>query len=278
LATGEVSLVETEPLSWCTGNAWPPSSTCVPVSTGLSLRRTITTSSLGMVATVRDVFSSTDKHSHSLSIQYTNTLLTPQDGTAGFQRAGQSALAAVAANTTVTLPAAAGTIFATSDRFAADGSLARTDLAYVYSGRPALFFNSTSGFGLSYTRSVTATVPAQLGFAHIVGFTMSSVSSAASSSVSALRGVLSITSPANKAVIRKATTLVRGKITGDANGLPTKVTVTAGLQTKTVSVSSTGLWSATFSLKRGPHPVRATAKDPAGNTLTARAITITNKY
>src|SRR5581483_7261871 len=131
---------------------------CVPQSTGVTFRRSISTASGGARVLVLDRFTSTDGKKHTLSVQYGAWLPPAQSsGEPGYELPGQSHF------TTVSTPGSLGklkagvqTLGLTSDVHAADGREDRTDAGLTYSAAPTMVFSSLSEFGLGYSRSVPA--------------------------------------------------------------------------------------------------------------------------
>jgi hypothetical protein len=268
-ANGTFGLTETNPLRWCSGNAFPQTTgTCNMVQTGVKLLTVTTMSAGGLVVSVRQRFINTDHASHSLKVEYSNLLLGQANGEPGVMLPGQSSFSVPSPNTTKNnLPLGAHTIFTTSDIHAVDGSPDRSDGGLTYSGKPQLYFGSANTYALRYTRNIPKDGAAAFGFAVESGFSVSSVKKLAAAQQKALTDHLVITSPHGGAVISTALTKVKGKITNAVNGLPTKATVSSGTRSKTVSVHLDGTFVASLSLGAGRHTITARATDPAGNKL-----------
>jgi hypothetical protein len=269
--TGDFRVTETDPLSWCSGNAYPQSSgSCTVLSTGVKLVRSYLVSHSGQVATMQDHFVSTNGVSHSAKIEYLNAIQQQPNGTPGLMLPGQTSFKKPTAGTTInSLPQGPHTIFATSDMFATDGSPDRTDGGLTYSGKPQLFFASSEIYALRYTRTVRAVGGATLSFADEGAFTVSGVKSLAAAEQKALTPHLALTAPARTTTDNTPT--IKGRVTNATNGFPAKVTITIGTKSKTVNVNqSTGAFQVTWtSLANGKHTAKAKATDPSGLVLSA---------
>jgi Glucodextranase, domain B len=274
LSNGDLSFTDSEPISWCSGNAFPPSAgTCIVEKTGVSLRFTAVSSAQGAIVTVHDSFVATDSAAHSLSIEYLDTLPGEDSSQPGVMLPGQASFAVPTPGTTNTsLPAGPHTVFVTSDIHGADGSTDRQDDAVTYSGKPTVYFGTASGdtaFELRYTRHLAKHGVADLSFGVESGLSVASVKSLATTEQKALTEHLTITTPKSAAKVGTKVA-VSGKITNPVNGLPTTVTVKSGSVHKTATVSSSGKWSVKLTLKKGKHTITATATDPSGKGLKAK--------
>jgi hypothetical protein len=270
-ATGALTVRETEPLRWCTGNAFPKSTgTCDAVPTGVSLRRTIETSRGSAAVTVHDKFVSIDHRAHTLRAEYSNTVggLSNQ-GNPGIRLPGQSSFTLPnpgASNTH--LPVGPHTMYLTSDSHGLDGTPDRALNGLTYSGRPAFFMGAARSFALRYTRSIPKNGVAAMTFGLEAGFSMSTVTSLATAEQKAVTPRLAMTAP--RKTTADNTPTVRGRITNATNGLPAKVRVTIGTKSKRVAVGLDGRFHATFTLANGKHTAKVKATDPSAFLLTAR--------
>jgi Glucodextranase, domain B len=271
LSDGDVTSTDTEPLSWCNGNAYPPTSgSCAVRSTGVRLVRSVVTSAQGAVLSLHDRFVSSNGAAHAISLEYLNLLMNQDWGDAGVMLPGHSSFSAPSPDTTVTnLPAGPNTFYVTSDLHAADNAPNRTDTGYSYSGKPTLFLATDGEFGLRYSRHIPAHGSAEVSFGLDSGFSLATVKSLATSERKALTEHLTILKPKSGAKVGTKVT-VSGEITNAVNGLPTSVAVTSGSAGETATVSSSGKWSVKLKLKRGKGTIRATATDPSGHKLSTK--------
>jgi hypothetical protein len=267
--TGNLSIAETDPLTWCSGDAYPQAAgTCTPISAGVELIRDIATSDQGAVITVHDHFVSTDHAAHSLSLEYSNLLPAQTFGHAGVRLPGKSVFFEPKPNTTRShLPQGARTIFIANDLHAVDGSVNRVDTALTYSGRPTIYFASRHTYGLQYSRRIPATGFAGFAFQLAVGNSLKTVTPLARASQHALTDRLLISTPHHGAKLTSPVT-VKGSITKAENGLPATVRIHAGSAHVIASVSSAGKWSTTLTLAAGRHRITVKTTDPGGVTLT----------
>jgi len=274
LSNGTLVVTESMPLSWCTGNAFPQSSGgCTVLPTGVTLKRSYVSSAQGAVVTMKDSFVSTDGGKHTLKAEYFNTLVPADNGEPGIMLPGHSSFSVPTPNTTVSnLPVGAHTIFTTSDIHATDGAPDRTDNGLTYSGKPIVYFKDADVFGLRYNRTVPAHGSTGMAFAEESGFSMTTVRSLANAAQKALTPHLTITSPKNNSSTSDNTPTIKGKVTNAVNGLPSKVTVTIGTRSKTVSVAANGTFAVTWvNLANGKHTAVARTTDPSGIRLSARS-------
>jgi Glucodextranase, domain B len=270
-SSGDVTSSDSEPLSWCDGNAYPQTSgSCTVRSTGVKLVRSVVTSEQGATISVRDRFVSSNGAAHSISVEYLNVLVNQSYGDAGVMLPGHSSFSIPSPDSTVTsLPAGPNTFYLASDVHAADNAPNRADTGYTYSGKPTLFFATGGEFALRYSRHIPAHGSAALGFGFESAFSIGTAKSLAKSEQKAFTEHLTITKPKSGAKVGKSVT-VSGEITNPVNGLPTSVTVKSGSVDETATVSSTGKWSVKLTLKKGKHAIRATATDPSGHKLAAK--------
>jgi Glucodextranase, domain B len=271
LSDGDVTSSDTEPLSWCNGNAYPQSSgSCAVRSAGVTLVRTVVTSAQGAVLSLHDRFVSSNGAAHSISFEYLNFLRGEDWGDAGVMLPGHSAFSVPSPDSTVTsLPAGPNTFYLTSDLHAADNAPNRTDTGYTYSGKPTLFFQAGGEFALRYSRHLPAHGSAEVSLGVESTFSIATVKSLAKSEQKALTEHLTILKPKSKAKVGTKVT-VSGEITNPVNGLPTSVTVKSGSVHETATVSSSGKWSVKLKLKKGKAKITATATDPSGHKLAAK--------
>lgn len=257
---GELSISEREPLRFCSSG-----SPCTPTATGVDFVRTIRTSKLGALATVHDKFVDIDHAAHTVKAEY-YSYISGQGTQGGVRLPGQSAFHFVQPGSTASTPVGPHTIYMTSDLYAADSDLQRTDGGITYSAHAAVFFAHTNDFVMRYTRTVPKNGSAAFTWATEGGQTANEVAALAGPAQKALMPHLTLTAP--KKTTADNTPTVRGRVTNATNGYPAKVTITVGSKSKTVSVNqSTGRFAATFSLANGKHTAKAHTKDPGGIVL-----------
>lgn len=265
--TGEFSMTEMDPLRWCAGNAFPKSSGCNMLATGVKLVTDYTMKAGGLIAAIQQRFIATDHASHSLKVEYANVIVGQSNGEAGIMLPGQSSFTVPTPNTTRNnLPGGAHTIFTTSDIHASDGSPDRSDGGITYSGKPQLYFATPNTYAFRYTRSIPKNGAAAFAFAVESGFNVPSVKALAAATQKALTDHLVITSPHRNAKVGTPTK-VKGKVTNPVNGLPATVTVSSGSKHKTVPVKPDGTFSTSLTLAPGKHTIMAKAVDPGGAQL-----------
>jgi hypothetical protein len=269
-ATGNATVAETEPLRRCPGDAYPPtnSNCATPLSVPVVMKRSMVTSANGAVLTIRDRFVSLNGAAHTVGIEYANSLGQLQFGDSGIRLPGQSSFHAAPTNVfRAGFARRPMTVLTTDDRFTADGGLDRKVAGLTWSGAPTIYFPGFRSFGLRYTRTIPAGGSARFTFVQEVGWDLATVQALAGPAQRALTSHLVISRPRSGHVTSDNTPTVKGRITNATNGYPKKLTVTIGTKSKTVNVSATGRFRATFTLANGKHTVRAQAHDPAGTLL-----------
>lgn len=184
--TGDLTIVESEPLVTCPGAATPPASCAAFAPTGVRDERTIEQTESGRLVTVTDRFASTDGASHTLDLlpQQGFVLGAFPAGEVEYRFPGQAAFATHAIGDTVALPSTVpGIVYARSSG-AADGDPSTGQGAIVYE-RPATsaHFDSVypegSFFYLHQTVAVPATGVAMVRAAYVQGTTAGEVRAAA---------------------------------------------------------------------------------------------------
>jgi hypothetical protein len=271
--TGNVSIVETDPLTWCSGDAYPQSAgSCTPVPTGVALSRRISTSDQGAVITVADRFVSTDHVAHSLKLEYNNLLPAQAFGHIGVRLPGKSTFFEPKPNTTKShLRAGAHTIVIANDLHAAERSLNRVDTGLTYSAKPIVYFASRHTFGLQYSRQIPAGGFAGFAFRLEVANSLTAMTPLAQAAQRALTDHLVISAPHHGATVTSPVT-VKGSITKAVNGLPTTVRVHSAARHKTATVSASGRWTAKLTLAAGTHRITVKTTDPGGVKLSTSVV------
>jgi hypothetical protein len=266
--SGNVVVADTEPLRSCQGDVYPQTAgSCTPVATGVDLERSIVTSVQGAVLTVRDRFVSIDHARHSLSVDYSNSLVNREPNSAAVKLPGGS-LRVQPTGSTSHLPAGAHTILITSDINAVDDAPDVNDVALTYSGKPDVIFGASTYYGLNYKRTIAKNGFSAFSFGIASGYSMADVAGWSKPLVKALTEHLLIHAPRHGAHVKKSATIT-GTITNPVNGYPTSVTITGGRHAKHAAVSLSGTWKATVKLKPGRHTIEVKATDPSGTKLHA---------
>jgi len=184
--TGDLTIVESEPLVTCPGAATPPASCAAFAPTGVRDERTIEQTEGGRLVTVTDRFAGTDGASHTLDLlpQQGFVLGAFPAGEVEYRFPGQAAFATHAIGDRVALPSTApGIVYARSSG-AADGDPSTGQGAIVYE-RPATsaHFDSVypegSFFYLHQTVAVPATGVATVRAAYVQGTTAAEVQATA---------------------------------------------------------------------------------------------------
>jgi Glucodextranase, domain B len=274
--TGELSMTATAPLRWCAG--YPATNPCAPQPTGVSWVRTARSSLNGALTIVHDTFKSTDGRRHTVALEL-RTGLRP-DGVIGIRRPGQSTFSTPADGTTVNaMPTGAHTVFATNDLHGTDGTPNHVVWGLTYSAKPQFFYagddfanDGVYVFAYRYTLTVPAGGSVKRAFAASTAFSSATASAVSTTAQKAFTTHLSITAPRSGTSTADNTPTIRGRITNAVNGLPSKVTVTIGTRSRSVSVSSNGSFSVTWvHLANGKHTVVAKCTDPSGIALSGRS-------
>ena len=264
---GELVIVEHNPLRFCSGT-----SPCTPTQTGVRLDRTIRTSHGGALAIIRDRFVNVDHARHHITAEYYDYISA---NVAGVRLPGQSTFHVRADGSSASLPVGPHTIYLTSDVYAADSDVQRTDGGLTYSAHATAFFADSYEFVMRYSRTVPKNGFAAFSWAAESAQTVSGVAALAGPAQRALRPHLTLSGP--RKTTADNTPVIRGRVTNATNGLPGKVRVTIGSLTKTVPVGLGGGFAVSWpSLANGKHTVRVRATDPSGIVLrAARTFTIT---
>jgi hypothetical protein len=184
--TGDLTIVESEPLVTCPGAPTPPATCGAFAPSGVRDERTIEQSEGGRLVTITDRFASTDGAPHALD-------LLPQQGLdlgarsaaeVAYRFPGQDTFATHAVGDTVTLPASGPGIVYARLLGAADGDPSTGQGAIVYERpSPTAHFDSlyTEGsfFYLHQTVAVPATGVATVRAAYVQGTTAAEVQAVA---------------------------------------------------------------------------------------------------
>jgi hypothetical protein len=273
---GELVVHESDPLRYCSGNAYPQTAgSCVPVAVGVTFTRTYRTSHSGAVLLVADRLVDVAHRRHSFNLQYFNFIGGP-GGDAGIMLPGWPAFRIAPTDRSVSTPVRPHTIYTTSDFRAADGDPNRADTAFTYSGHPGVYFAGAGEHALKYARAIPKNGFAAVTFALETASSMTTTRSLAGLEQKALTPRLVLTRPT--ATTADNTPTIRGRLANATNGFPAKAKVTIGARSRTVSVNqSTGAFAVTWpSLTNGKHTVRVSVTDPSGMVLrAARTVKVT---
>jgi hypothetical protein len=280
---GDVRVTESAPLKRCSvSDTYPPTSGSCPglVNTGVTFTRVSDILRGAHQIRVRDRFSSTDSHAHTVTAQYQGLPTAPSTGAVGYTFPGGSATFHKSSkNEVVTgLASKAASVFVRSDIFAFEGDPSADTLGLTWSRAPQKiqFSGSVANFwAMPYSLSVPANGRANLGFAYSVQVATSDTKKLAGVAVAEMVMVPTIGSPKNGAIIKGHSTTVKGAVTLGANGLPTSVVVNGHAAHLTKVTATKATYSATFNETFGTHTINVTAKDSAGNTK-SKSITIKN--
>lgn len=180
--TGDLAIVESEPLVTCPGAATPPASCAAFAPSGVSDERTIEQSEGGRLVTITDRFASTDGAAHALDLlpQQGFVLGAYPAGEVAYRFPGEGAFAAHAVGDTVALPSTGPAIVYARSLGAADGDPTTGQGAIVYERpSPTAHFDSVysegSYFYLHQTVAVPATGVATVRAAYVQGTTAAEV-------------------------------------------------------------------------------------------------------
>ena len=172
--TGDLTIVESEPLVTCPGAATPPASCAAFAPSGVSDERTIEQTEGGRLVTITDRFASTDGAAHTLDLlpQQGFVLGAYPAGEVAYRFPGQDAFATHAVGDTVALPTTAPGIVYARSLGAADGDPSTGQGAIVYErpGSSAHFddvYSEGSYFYLHQTVAVPATGAATVRAAYV---------------------------------------------------------------------------------------------------------------
>jgi hypothetical protein len=287
-SNGDTTIAEAATLVRCShSNTYPPDATSCPslVSTGVRFSRVTEVFRNGHQIKIRDTFTSTDHHAHTLALQYQNEVVNEAGGSTATGDVGYSfpghpnTFHAANLGLSVTgLGPKAGTMFVRSDLHARSDDPTADTVGETWSRGPSnirFSFATTDQYGLAYAVAVPASGSATLGFAISERWSTADVVPLAKLAVADMLPGVSVTSPANGARIRGSKTHVSGNLTAGANGLPTAVMVNGHKATITVHSSTSASYAVRFSEPLGRHQITAAATDAAGNARSA-SISIRN--
>lgn len=278
---GDVTITESAALKRCSvSDHYPPTTASCPalLPTGVTFQRITTFWRNGHQVRIRDTFTSTNHHAHTVALQYLGAVENESAGGSADSAAGfsypkhSSKFRGSSLGQVVTgFGTKAGSLLLRSDVHArADDPQADTTAA-TWSRPPSkILFSSDPGehdqFGMAYSVKVPAGGKGFLGFAISERWSTTDVKHLASMAAAEMVNPPSISSPHHGATIHGNSTKVKGSLRAGANGLPTKVSVNGHRAHITKTSSTTASYTVTFSESTGKHTITVRATDAAGNS------------
>jgi len=275
-----VTVTESAPLKRCSvSDHYPPTTASCPAlsAAGVTFERVTKFWRNGHQAQIRDRFTSTDHHAHTVTLQYLGGVVnqtggSTADSAAGFAYPSHSSKfhASSLGQVVSGFGTKAGSLLIRSDvRARADDPQADTTAA-TWSRPPAkITFSSATGepdqFGMAYSVHVPAGGTGFLGFAISERWSTADVEPLAASAAAEMVERPSIASPHHGATISGASTTVKGGLRAGANGLPVRVSVNGHPAHITRTSPTTATYAVTFSESTGKHTITVTATDSVGN-------------
>ncbi len=286
-STGDTTYTESDAFVHCApeANAVPEVATCSSfVSAGVTLERTVTTSSALKVIAVHDSWRSTDGKPHEIAVNYFDEFEQQESpGNLGaFEFPGTGSFAGTAPGETVPVPAGPGSVLyrwssATPD--AGDGVNPQGALVYdrAPSGPLKVTVPTSKGeeetvYEAPYTLAVPAGGATTVRMTYITGFGLPEIRAEAEAAIAGFAPSIAITGPASGVTVEPESATVTVTGTAADSGLLSGVSVNG----VAASIGAGGAWSATVPLKAGANTITATATDQAGITKSA-AITVNYK-
>jgi hypothetical protein len=285
-STGLVTVKEVDPIVKCFPQAvYPPTLTsCTSfVSTGVQLERTWQTINANQVASMTDVWSSTDGVPHALNALYEQE--TANEGKEGgaYQFPGTNVFAATSKGETVSLPPGLGRIYYKEEATTpSEGDGTHPQGAIVYdtppSGPLSVYLESSAnkegfnGFEMPYQGTIPAGGAYTLRMAFIQAYKLPEVEALASEVLAkyppSSPPTLSITSPTSGSTVSTPSVTVSGTVTD------TRVITSLTVAGKAVSMGAGGAWSTSVPLMKGANTIKALATDQAGFS-TEKSVSVT---
>lgn len=277
-SNGNLTFVETEPLVRCTGDPYPATeSNCPTVEpSGVQIKRTITQNADGHMVYISDAYSSTDGTAHSVNLLMENDqhfFLYSGTQDVEYEFPGQTSFSAYEAGQTVSVPSGAPASILIENASTADGATDGGRGAITYAQNPSGPFafgqdnSCCSDFDAPNTVSVPSSGSATIAYAYSSEFTLAAATHDALEAQDVfLPPKIKITSPKNKAKLKKRSVKVKG-------------TVIAGSGVKSVTVDgksvhvSGGKFSVTVRLHAGKNTVKVKLTSDAGN-VTHKSVTV----
>ncbi|HWD85504.1 MAG TPA: hypothetical protein VG321_07115 [Solirubrobacteraceae bacterium] len=276
---GNVTIVETDPLVRCAGDAYPANSgNCAAfISSGVQVKRTITQTDDGHIVYIRDSYSSTDAAAHSVNLLMENDQHFYGSGSSQnveYEFPGQSSFSAYNVGQSVSVPATAPASILIENAGTADGATNGGRGAITYAQPPSGAFafgydnSCCSDFDAPNTATVPASGSANIGYAYSSEYTLASAQHDALVAQDAFQApALKITSPKNHSRVK--TRYIKVKGTASAGSGVKSVTVNG----KTVTVSG-GKFSTTVRLHSGTNHLKVVLTSEAGSKVT-KTVTVT---
>lgn len=247
-------------------NPYPPNSTNCPTFSpaGVQLQRNISTSDGGLVVTMTDTWSSTDREPHSLDLLYDDYVgLKTSNAQRGYEFPGQSTFSAYIAGATVPGPSASpGSILVRTNLAAPDGDPAEAAGAITFSTPPSGYtFVSNSEFEEHQALEVPAVGSTSLTYIYSTDYTVAQVQALAQAAQDSVQApAITISSPASGSAVSAPTVELTG-------------TATAGSGISSLSVAgqpvpvTAGVWRAEVPLSPGYNTITVQGTDGAGATV-----------
>ena len=283
-SNGDLTITESAALWRCSADdAYPPTSASCPslIQTGVTFRRVTDLIRGSHQIRVRDTFTSSDAHAHSVSLRYQSQAEAVDTGAPGFRFPGRTHFATAAPDQTITgLGTKAATVLIRSDIRSFEGEQAANTRALTWSRAPSkIQFSHTSPadlFAMPYALSVPGGGAVHLGFALSEASLTAQVQPLASLAIGDMMNAPTITSPVNHARLHGHSITVKGVVTRGANGLPTSVSVDGHAARLTVVTDARARYKVRFRLPFGTHKISARATDSAHNAR-VRSIHVKNR-
>jgi hypothetical protein len=281
-SSGDMSVTERVPFVRCEPepNAAPSGTSCSSFAdTGVAVERTWTAGDSDHVATLTDVWRSTNGAAHQVNIDYFNEF-RQQASDGGFLFPGTTTFSGTTPNETVALPAGPGTILYKNNLATPEaGNGIEPQGAIVYDRAPSggiVVTRPTTEenydiYDAPYTFAIPAGGTSDLRMAFIQGYSMEEVRAQAAKATAGFAPTISIGAPANGTTLESESPTVTVSGTAADSGALASVSVDGS----PASLTAGGAWSATATLKPGANTITATATDQAGLTATA---TVTVDY
>jgi hypothetical protein len=276
---GDVTITESAALKRCSvSDQYPPTTASCPalLSTGVAFKRVTKFWRNGHQVRIRDTFTSTNHHAHTVALQYLGEVDNETgDGTAhtnaGFSYPAHSSTfhASNLGQTVSGFGRKAGSLLLRSDVQARSDDPQADTYAGTWSRPPSKISFSPDEhdmFGMVYNVHVPAGGEGFLGFATSERWSTTDVKHLASTAVAEMVTPPSISSPHHGATIHGHPTTVKGSLRAGANGLPTTVSVNGHAAHITKTSSTTATYAVTFSESTGKHIITVTATDSVGNS------------
>ena len=288
-SNGNLSITERDPYVTCTPEQLeePTKASCTGFAPlGVTLERRWTFTDAERVATMTDVWRSTDGKAHTVTYNYFNEFEQPGEKVGGvfgsFEFPGTSAFAGTTPNETVALPSGPGTVFYKYDNTTPDaGDNNNPQGAVVYDRPPtsplkvtrATSIEETANIYLApYTLSLPAGGSSVVRTTYIQGFGLPEIQAKAEAAIAGFAPTISIAAPANSAKLETESPAVAVSGSATDTGALASLTVNGAA----VTVGADGGWSTSVPLKTGANTIKATATDQAGLTKSA-TVSVTYK-